>query len=439
MKKTLAFVLVLVGFNVFGQGVQFPFKDMPSALSDARVSEKLVFLDVYAAWCGPCRAMETSIFTKPEVGDFFNASFSNLKMDSDMADGRSVALKYGVKEFPTYLFLSPEGEIVHKIVGFHSSGRLLSEAEKAKRKKAEFISIRNLDAEYEKGKREPDFLYKYLKRKTFEEGSQPFILEEYLEVVPEDEIRTEKVLALISDNVTSVSSKGFTILSESLSRFLNMTESQQKAILRGISNSKKSTFKTAVKERDDELFDILIEAVHNTSYSRQAAFAEERQFRYDYAKLTRNFKFFKIIAQEEASQIMTKSLEDFQEQTAMSIREFERTAEEKGISASSGRYKMMLAGLEKGASRAASFQLNDFARGYFEMATDEMDLKNAIKWSAYSIKLEETAANWETYSFLLKKVDRKRDAKKAMKQAIRMAKRAGLETEILKRVYKKIK
>lgn len=434
-------MLVLIGISFFaeGQGLQFPFKDMSTAMSEARASKKLVFLDVYAAWCGPCRAMETSIFSKPEVGNFFNATFSNIKVDSDVADGHSLALKYGLKEFPTYLFLSADGEIVHKIVGFHSSRRLLSEAEKANRKRADFISIKRLDAEFENGKREPEFLYNYLKRKSFEEGSQPFILDEYLEVVPENEIRTEKVLVLISDNASSVSSKGFDILSESLSRLFSMTTSQQKAILRGISNSKKCTFKTAVKEKDDELFNNLIDAVHTTAYSRQAAFAEERQFRYDYAKRTRNFKHFKIIAQEEASQIMTKSPEDFQEQTAMGIREFERTAEEKGISASSSRYKMVLADLENRASKAASFQLNDFARGYFEMAIDEIDLKNAIKWSAYSIKLEGSPANWETYSFLLKKVNRNRDAKKALKQAIKIAKRAGLETKRLKGIYLKIK
>jgi thiol-disulfide isomerase/thioredoxin len=436
---TLLFYGITMVMSLNAQHLDFAYSDLAEAKSVAKESDKLIFVDIYADWCGPCKAMEQSIFTKAEVGDYFNEYFLNLKIDSETAKGRELVIEYAIKEYPTYLFLNKHGEIVYKIVGFHSVNNLLHEATKAEKSKKEFVSLRKLDLAYENGNQDSGFLYTYLKRKSFEQGTQPTILDRYLSVVPENEIKTEKVLSLISDNVNSVSSKGFAILSESLSRFMMMTESQQKAILRGIAHSKKMTFREAVTKKDDVLFEVLIDAVHNTSYSMEAAFAEERQFRYDYAKLTRNFKHFKIIAEEEANQILLNSPKDFEQQTALTIKEFERSAEEKGISSSSGQYKMMREGLEKGASKSASFQLNEFARVYYELAEEDIDIKNAIKWSAYSIKLAETPANWETYAFLLKKSGRKKDAKKAMKQAVKLAKQEGIETESFKKKYQKIK
>lgn len=441
LRRTFLSFIGLLGIfcSAYAQSIDFKYASLAEAREVSKEGEKLVFVDFYADWCGPCKAMENTVFTKAEVGNVFNNDFINFKIDSDLEAGRELVRQYGIQEFPTYLFVNSEGEVVHKIIGFQSVRNLLMEAGKAKRKFEDFVPIKHLDSAYENGNDDVTFLYEYLKRKSYEEGSQPKVLAKYLEVVSESELQTEKVLSLISDNVTSVSSKGFYVLAESLTRFMKLTESQQKSVLRGISNSKKLTFKEAVENKDDELFNVLIDAVHATSYSMQAAFAEERQFRYDYAKLTRNFKHFKLIAQEEATQIMGRSLDDFQEHTKNTIEAFKATAKEKGISESSGRYQMMLAGLENGASKAASFQLNDFARGYYEMATDDMDFKNAITWSAFAIKLDETTANWETYAFLLKKVGRSRDAKKAMKQAMKMAKKNNLETDSLKEAFKNIK
>jgi thiol-disulfide isomerase/thioredoxin len=424
---------------VYAQSIAFEFDDFEKAKEASAEKDELIFVNIYAEWCGPCRAMENSVFTQMEVAILFNSQFVNFRIDSDTPEGKALAKLYAIKEYPTYLFINHSGEIIHKVIGFHSSEKFLEEANATILKKERFVSIKTLDSTYQRGENNPEFLYSYLKRKSFEEGSQPSLLDSYLDVVPKSELKTEKVLAIISDNVTSVSSKGFYILSESLSRFMQMTEPQQKAILHGISNSKRMTFREAVEKKDDELFNVLIDAVHATSYSMEAAFAEERQFRYDYAKLTKNFKHFKIIAHEEASQIMMKTPEDFANQTAETFKDFKKAAAGKGISTSSGRYKMMLDGLKDVATKSASFQLNEFAWGYFDMASEEQDLKNAIKWSAYSIKLTENPANWETYAFLLKKIGRKKDAQKALKQAVRLGRKSGVETESIKKDYQKIK
>ena len=87
MKKTILFVSLILGLSTltaFSQGIQFEENnDLKAALVKAKAENKLVFIDAYAVWCGPCKVMARDIFPLKEVGDFFNAHFVNLKLDME--------------------------------------------------------------------------------------------------------------------------------------------------------------------------------------------------------------------------------------------------------------------------------------------------------------------------------------------------------------------
>ena len=40
----------------------------------AKAENKMIFVDCFATWCGPCKVME-QIFNKKEVADFFECAF----------------------------------------------------------------------------------------------------------------------------------------------------------------------------------------------------------------------------------------------------------------------------------------------------------------------------------------------------------------------------
>ena len=75
MKKLILFtslLLSLTTFSVFSQGIQFEENhDLNAALAKAKAENKLIFIDAYAVWCGPCKVMARDIFPLKEVGDFF--------------------------------------------------------------------------------------------------------------------------------------------------------------------------------------------------------------------------------------------------------------------------------------------------------------------------------------------------------------------------------
>lgn len=381
--------------------------------------------------------MDKSVFSKAEVGDVFNERFINVRYDAEKGEGKILAENFGVMEYPTYLFVNAEGDIVHKIIGYHTALRLLQEADEASKASKNFVPLRTMEVAYKNGKRDATFLYKLIDKKYRQEGAQSDLLDEYLKYVSPADLKTEKVLQLISQNVTSIRSKGFEVLLESLNNFLKMTESQQRFVLDGLSKAKVLSFKKAVAAKDETLFEELIKAVHASSYSSEGALDEERQFRYDFAKLTKNFKHFAIIAHGEAEAIMLKEPAYFDEIDQEKITLFRENALENGLSPTSQRYQTAIQTIEGGSKRAASYQLNEFAYGFLEMTNSPAELKNALRWSAYAVKLLETPANWQTYALILQKLGRGKDAKKALKRAIKLAKKEGGDTKVLKNSLKR--
>lgn len=97
-------------------------------LSKAKEENKMIFIDIYATWCGPCKLLKKTTFMDKEVGEFFNGHFINAAYDGEQSEGRLLVQRYGVRSYPTMLFINPDGTIRETAVGYHSSGQLLEKA-----------------------------------------------------------------------------------------------------------------------------------------------------------------------------------------------------------------------------------------------------------------------------------------------------------------------
>lgn len=117
-----------------GKGITFATGTVADILAKAKAEGKMVFLDCYTTWCGPCRMMANTIFTKSEVGEYFNKHFVSYKLDMERGEGPALGKKYGVKAFPTMLFMDAEGNVRHTIVGSKSANELIEEAKAALKK-----------------------------------------------------------------------------------------------------------------------------------------------------------------------------------------------------------------------------------------------------------------------------------------------------------------
>lgn len=113
------------------EGINFVDISFSEALKSAKVSNKLVFLDAYATWCGPCKWMDANTFKDESVGAYFNENFINLKMDMEKGEGPQIARRYKVTAYPTMFFINGEGEVIHKVLGAKPAKDFLKEAKKA--------------------------------------------------------------------------------------------------------------------------------------------------------------------------------------------------------------------------------------------------------------------------------------------------------------------
>lgn len=106
-------------------GIQFHKGTFQQAMEFAEKENKLIFLDIYATWCGPCKKLKSTTFSNKEVGDFYNQTFINIALDGENGEGVELARKYGVRGYPTLLFIDANGKVVGQTAGYHSPSELI--------------------------------------------------------------------------------------------------------------------------------------------------------------------------------------------------------------------------------------------------------------------------------------------------------------------------
>jgi len=162
MNKIFATALLAIAIPAFAtaQGINFFHGTWPEAMAKAKAEQKLIFVDAYASWCGPCKRMAANVFPDPKVGDYFNANFINLKYDMEKPENSEFAGKYPVSAYPTLLILDAEGKIVHKHVGGLAADGLIAFGQKAAGKTD---SSKDFEKEYAAGNREPQLILDYVR------------------------------------------------------------------------------------------------------------------------------------------------------------------------------------------------------------------------------------------------------------------------------------
>ena len=100
MKKLIFLLLLALGTGAARAQVKFETKSTDAVREMAIKQGKLVFIDLYASWCPPCRMMEKQVFSRKDVGEFMDQRFVAAKYDTDKTTGRELLKKYGSGSIP---------------------------------------------------------------------------------------------------------------------------------------------------------------------------------------------------------------------------------------------------------------------------------------------------------------------------------------------------
>ncbi|MBK9734832.1 MAG: thioredoxin family protein [Saprospiraceae bacterium] len=199
------------------QGIEFFHGTWKDAVAKAKAEDKLLFIDAFAKWCGPCKAMAKNVFTQQKVGDFFNANFINLKLDMEEEDGVSFGHKYPVSAYPTLFFVDGEGKVIKNVTGGQQPDGLIAIGSDAIKKNDKSGSFKE---KYDSGDRSYDLVFNYVKALNTASKPSLKISNDYLSSSPQ--LKEEQRLKFILEAAVDADSKLFDQVISSKSKIISI-------------------------------------------------------------------------------------------------------------------------------------------------------------------------------------------------------------------------
>lgn len=369
-KNLLALFVSLAAVNCqlsTAQGIEFihdkSFKDI---LAMAKAQNKLVFMDCYTSWCGPCKRLSAQVFPDSSVGAFYNSVFVNTKFDMEKGEGVDLAGKYSIRAYPTLLWLDGDGEVKHKIVGGLDVAGLIQNGKKAVDPTPGILT--GMRKRYADGDRDVNFLSDYLNTLNAAQEKSDDVFKEYLGKLTPTDFTDKKHAQTIFNLTKDLKSDGLSYVMKH--KDFNMNLMGADAFNQKINQIAAKAVSEAPRANDKALFEGAIDLVETNK------------------------------APDHAEKTLKLSMDYY---SAMN----DWVNYDKNASVYVKKY----------ASKNAAL-LNDVAWTYFLNVNDEAQLQKATKWSFASINTDNKYTYNLTYAYLLYKQNNYKEAERACDYAI---------------------
>ena len=136
-RSTTLVVLTVLSICVSAQAAVEWGRNYKAALQKAKSENKLVMVDMYADWCGPCRILDKNTFGNKDVMTRLSNDFVAVKIDLDKSpEARELAKKFSVDAIPHIVFLDADGKRLSDIVGYVPPDQFLKELDGVTKKAA---------------------------------------------------------------------------------------------------------------------------------------------------------------------------------------------------------------------------------------------------------------------------------------------------------------
>lgn len=374
MKKIISALVLLssvICHPSFAQGIDFIHdKSFKEILEDAKAQNKLVFMDCYTSWCGPCKRLAAQVFPDSAVGEFFNSTFVNTKFDMEKGDGLEISTKYQIRAYPTLLWLDGDGNVKHKIVGGLDPNGLIQNGKKAIDPTPGILT--GMKKLYADGKRDADFLCDYVNTLNSSDEKYEAVFSEYLAKLSSNELIDPKHTRTIFNLTKDLKSPGLSYLVKNKDYYQNLVGAE--AFNKKINQIATKAVNEAPRADDKNLF----------------------QGAMDLLKANK--------APDHAEQILKLSMEYYQHMNDWA--NYDKNASQ---------YVKKYVGKNMAV-------LNDIAWAYFLNINDDAQLQKATKWAYTCVNTDNKYTYNLTYAYLLYKQNIYKEAERACDYAIIRAK-----------------
>lgn len=432
-------------------------------LQKAKAENKYVFVDCFTTWCGPCKAMEKNVYPDQRVGDAVNGKFIAVKVQMDQTtkddenikgwyrDAKKIEEDYKVAAYPTLLFFSPEGKLLHKSSqGYNVEGflDLLSIALDPQKQYYTLLS------EYQSGNRDQEAM-KQLAKATKNFGDKKLALqiaEDYLSTLKSADLYSKEIRefclefhdmqqakALASKYIKKLNSKEVYTL-DNLNFIRQFTEStSDKGFKLFYENSDRiNRIMARIKipagalmpfDKGDYAQSLVRQVISNEEIHKKIfkplLTTNPSDVKPDWLTLFKNLKakypkadIGRIIL--EAQTKWYAKTKNWQQYSTYAIIQMDRIYKGKNLAG-----KM--------------FDINNACWPIFQRATDKNILNRAIYWMEEAFRQNPKDSTWataiDTYANLLYKVGRKQEALRWQEKAVKLDSNDGLK-EAFKKMQK---
>ncbi|MDR0511180.1 MAG: redoxin domain-containing protein [Rikenellaceae bacterium] len=173
-----------------------------TVLARAKEQNRLIFMDCYTTWCGPCKGLAQNIFPQKKVGDFFNANFVNVSYDMEKGDGIMLNKKYKeyIIGYPTLLLIDHTGKALHQMAGYQEADALIE----GMRGAMGGLTLEATEAKFNAGARDFRSVKDYVTalNGAFKKERIPEVVEAYLATVPVETLSEAPVWELCGRHIT---------------------------------------------------------------------------------------------------------------------------------------------------------------------------------------------------------------------------------------------
>ncbi len=210
MKKiTLTLMTLFATLTMMAQGIAFEpdGTTLEQASEKAKKENKLIFLDCYTSWCGPCKKMARDVFPQEQVGAYMNPKFVSIQIDMESEYGAPLAKKLQIQAYPTFVIFNAYAQEIGRFLGGSEAEEFIKSVEE----KSKDNSSAELQARWQNGDRDPQFLQDYLASlsASYKNDEASLVAEAILEGKESTFAADEKLRMIFMRNITNPFSKAF--------------------------------------------------------------------------------------------------------------------------------------------------------------------------------------------------------------------------------------
>lgn len=135
MKQNITFLILFFAGSVLSHAGELKWRTFDAGLAEAKKTNKKIMLDVYTDWCGWCKKLDKDVYANDKVSNYLNKAYIPIKINGEgttkltykdqKTNEVGLAQAFGIRSYPTIIFLDSHGEPINSLGGFVDADRFL--------------------------------------------------------------------------------------------------------------------------------------------------------------------------------------------------------------------------------------------------------------------------------------------------------------------------